>query len=126
MSAAADALAVGFTSLLAHHGETMELIPASAVVRAENGEAVTDESGVAVLSDDDSEEFTGIFDEAFVLASPSDASAVSIVTAVIALASVGIAAGSVIIRDDVSYYVQKAEAAAIDGSQVFIVTKQIQ
>ena len=66
------------------------------------------------------------FDEAFELVSPSDSSAISIVTAVIAPASIGITAGSVIIRGDEMYYVIRAEVARIDGHQVFTVSKQIQ
>ena len=36
----------------------------------------------------------------------------------------GIARGAVIVRSDVQYYVNEVQTAAIDGSQVLILTRQ--
>lgn len=126
MSTASTLLATGFAVNLRIHGEALGYIPASAVVVAEHGEAVTDETGQTVLSDDTATEITGIFDEAFVNMSMNGGEVGTLEIAAIVKASdvTGIERGAVIVRDSVNYFVKEAQTAQIDGSRVLLLSKQ--
>ena len=128
MTPAAAALAAGFSALLATHGESLGYVPASAVVKSENGEVITTESGIAVLSDDTETAITGIIDDEYQMASAAGMEFVSTAPAAILRASevTGIQRNALIIRksDEQVFYVQAVQAALKDGTQLVILSKQ--
>lgn len=127
MSSAGTLLAAGFLVNLRIHGEALGYIPASAVVVTEHGEAQTDETGKAVLSDDTETAITGIFDEAFVNVSMNGGEVGTVEIAAIVKASdvAGVERNAVIVRGGVQYYVKEAQDAQVDGSQVLLLSKHI-
>lgn len=125
MSTASTLLTAGFAVQLTIHGEDLGYIPASAVVVAEHGEAITTEGGKAVLSDDTETTITGIFDDAFVNVSLAGGEVGTLEIAAIVQADdvSGIERGAVIVRGGVQYYVKEAQTEQIDGSQVLLLSK---
>ena len=126
MSTAGELLTSGFLVNLRIHGEPLGYISAANVVRAEHGEAITSETGGALLIDDTETAITGIWDDAFISPSAFGGEAATMEIAAIVKSSdvTGIARGAVIVRSDVQYYVNEVQTAAIDGSQVLILTRQ--
>lgn len=125
MSAASDALANGWALILSVHGETDRLgyIASDNVVRSETGEAITNETADAILSDDTQTVIDGIIDEGRILGlSVSTTDPIAIVNAADVA---GVERGAVIVRrsDSQKFYVQEVWEASIDGSQVLLLTK---
>lgn len=125
MSSAGTLLAAGFLVNLRIHGEALGYIPADNVVLAESGEAVTDDNGKAVLSDETATSITGIFDEAYVdiAAAGGEVGTIEIAAIVKASDVSGIKRGAVITRGAEQYFVKEAQTEAVDGSQVLLLSK---
>jgi hypothetical protein len=123
---ASSALAAGFSALLGSHGETLGYIPKSAVIEAETGEAITNETGSAYLSDDTETIITGIIDDEYELGAGYASTAP--VATVRASDVVGIVRGAVIVRqsDSVSYYVQDVQKGPAGGTLLLILSKDAQ
>ena len=126
MSAASAMLEVGRLALVAHHGESLTWIPASAVVRMEHGEAVTNEAGVASVADESGAiTFTGVFDSAYAVINTSDGSIASTGPAVTDVSPDDVpdaSRGDVILRGSTRYNVLEPRRDGL-GSMVLILSR---